>query len=136
MTVYLDFARHNPIRGGTYIPLPTKLKDTNAIINVKNKDNQCLRWALRAALFPAARNPQRPSKYPTEDGLDFTGISSPTPLHEIPKVENLNNITINVLGWEDGKVVIYHASEMEAENIPSFNFMLITNGPIYQYCYS
>ena len=30
-------------------------------------------------------HPQRPSKYPTEDGLDFTGISSPTPLHEIPK---------------------------------------------------
>ena len=85
ITVYIDFARYNPIRGGTYIPLPPKLKVKNAIINVKNKDSRCLRWALRAARFPVPRDPQRPSKYPTEDGFDFTGISFPTPLHENTK---------------------------------------------------
>ena len=50
--VYLDFARNVPIRGGTYIPLPQKLKDKQAIINIKNRDNQCLRWALKAQRFP------------------------------------------------------------------------------------
>ena len=119
MTVYLDFARHNPTRGGTYIPLPPKLKAKQAIINIKNKDSRCLRWAFRAARFQVSVHPERPSKYPTEDGFDFTGISFPTPLHEIPKVEKLNNIAINVLGWKDGKVIIYHSSDMEAENIPS-----------------
>ena len=114
MNVYLDFSRYNPIRGGTYIPLPEKLKAKQAIINITNKDSRCLRWALRAARFPVARDLQRPSKYPTEDGFDFTGISFPTPLHEIPKVEKPYNIAINVLGWKDGKVVIYYASEMGA----------------------
>ena len=85
--VYLDFARHDLIRGGHYLPLPKDLKAKNAIINVKNKDDQCLRWALWAALFPASQDPPRPSKYPIDDGLDFTGISFPTPLNEIPKVE-------------------------------------------------
>ena len=99
--VYLDFARHDPIRGGHYLPLPKDLKAKNAIINVKNKDDQCLCWALRAALFPVSKNPQRPSKYPTDDGLDFTGISFPTPLNEIPKVEKLNNIAINVLSYDN-----------------------------------
>ena len=90
---------------------------------------------MRAARFPVAVHSDRPSKYPTEDGFDFTGISFPTPLHEIPKVEKLNNIAINVLGWKDGKVIIYHASEMEAENIPSVNVMLITKDHINHYCY-
>ena len=32
--------------------LPKKLKNKNAMIIVQNRDNQCLRWAIRAALFP------------------------------------------------------------------------------------
>ena len=98
---YLDFARNDPLRGGHYLPLPKDLKAKGAIIDVKNKDNECLRWALRAAKFPVTKDPQRPSKYPTDDGLDFTGISFPTPLNEIPKVEKQNNLAINVLGHDN-----------------------------------
>ena len=132
---YLDFSRYNPLRGGHYLPLPKDLQSKNAIISVKNKDNQCLRWALRAALFPANKDPQRPSKYAIDDGLDFTGISFPTPLHEIPKVERLNNIAINVLGFQNGKATILHASEVEGENIPSYKVVFITRGPVSHYCY-
>ena len=51
-SVYLDFSRNDPIRGGSYIPLPPKLKAKQAIINVKNKDDDCIKWALKAAFFP------------------------------------------------------------------------------------
>ena len=34
---YLDFARHDPIRGGHYLPLPRDLKAKNAIINKKKQ---------------------------------------------------------------------------------------------------
>ena len=128
---YIDFSRYNPLRGGHYLPLPKGLQSKNAIINVKNTDNQCLRWALRAALYPASHHAQRPSKYPIDDGLDFTGISFPTPLHEIPKVEKLNNIAINVLGWKDEKVNILHVSEMNGKNIPTINVMFITKGSCF-----
>ena len=46
LTVYLEFVKYEPIRGGTYIPTPPKLKSKRAIINVKNQHDQCLRWSL------------------------------------------------------------------------------------------
>ena len=81
--------------------LPTKLQNKKAILNIQNRDNECLRWALRAALFPAlrGRNPIRPSSYPTEDGLDFTRIDFPTPVSQIDRLERQNlNLAINVFG--------------------------------------
>ena len=51
-TAYVNVARYQPLRGGTYLPLPANLAKKKAIINVKNRDNQCLKWALKAALFP------------------------------------------------------------------------------------
>ena len=125
-TAYLDISRNDPIRGGSYIPLPPKLKAKQAIINVKNRDNACIKWALKAAHFQVAVHPERTSQYPQEDVFDFTGISFPTPLHVIPNIEKLNGIAINVLGWDGGKAVIYHVSEMDGPGIPSVNFMLIT----------
>ena len=138
---YLDISRNNLIRGGSYIPLPPKLKAKQAIINVKNRDNACIKWALKAAHFQVAVHPERTSQYPQEDVFDFTGISFPTPLHEIPKIEKLNGIAINVLGWDGGKAVICHVSEMDGPGIPSVNLMLITTldkgtgNPIQHYCY-
>ena len=72
---------------------------------MKNGDDHCLRWALRSALFQAAKDPQRPAKYPTEDGLDFTGIEAPTPISQIGIVERQNNLAINVFGWDKGVIV-------------------------------
>ena len=134
---YIDVARNDPLRGGHYLPFPKDLKAKGAIINVKNKDNECLRWALRSAKFPVTKDPQRPSKYPANDGLDFTGISFPTPLNEISKVEKLNNIAINVLSFDNKtkKARILYVSEMKGENLPSYNLMLLTKGSTSHYCY-
>ena len=76
----LDIARYRPIRGGSYIPLPKEIQVKRAVVTVKNRDDDRLRWSLRAALFPAARNTERPGQYPTDDGLDFEGINAPTPI--------------------------------------------------------
>ena len=35
--VYVNVVRYQPLRGGTYLPLPTKLAKKKAIINVKNR---------------------------------------------------------------------------------------------------
>ena len=83
-------------------------------------------------MFPVNKDSQRPSKYPTDDGLDFTGISFPTPLDEIPKVEKLNNIAINVLSFKNKKATIRHTGEMEDQNVPSYNIMLITKAGFLQ----
>lgn len=40
---YVNVARCQPLRGGTYLLLPAKLAKKKAIINVQNKDNECLK---------------------------------------------------------------------------------------------
>ena len=134
---YINVARYQPMRGGSYMPLPTKLKNKKAIINVQNRDNQCSRWAIRAALFPAQRgtNVARTSSYPTEDGLNFAGIDFPTPVSQFDRLERQNqNLAINVFGWEGGNVVVHRISEMDGR-IPRINLMLTTNGEKTHYSY-
>ena len=99
-TLWLNIANYQPLQGGSYIDLPKYLKDKQAIINVKNEDDNCLRWSLRSAMFPASRDPQRISKYPVDDGLNFKDIDAPTPISQIKKVERQNNLAINVFGFE------------------------------------
>ena len=48
LDAFIDVARFEPFRGGTYFPLPERLKNKKALRNIQNKDN-----------------PQRPSSYPT-----------------------------------------------------------------------
>ena len=105
--------------------LPPKLKSKKAILNIQNRDNQCLRWALQAALFPAprGRNPVRPSSYPTEDGLNFSGIDFPTLVSQIDGPERQNqNLAINVFIWENGQVTFHRISEKGGE-IPRINLV-------------
>ena len=103
---YVNVARYQPLRGGTYLPLPPKLANKKVIINVQNRDNECLKWALTAALFPPqdGKNLQRPSKYPVNDGINYRGIDFPTPVKQIEKLEAQNiNLAINVFGWKTMK---------------------------------
>ena len=134
---YVNVTRYQPLKGGTYLPLPAKLANKKAIINVQNKDNECLKWALRSALFPPkdGKNPQRPSKYPKNDGINYRGIDFPTPVGQIDKLEAKNrNLAINVFGWENDEVTIHRVSKTEA-NVPRINLMLIESGIIQHYCY-
>ena len=127
LEAFINVARYQPMRGGSYMPLPTKLKNKKAVLNIQNRDNQCLRWAIRAALFQPRGDMRRPSSYPTEDGLDFTGIDFPMPVSQIDRLEKQNeNLAINVFGWE-GKVVVHRISEKGGE-IPRINLMLTTKG--------
>ena len=102
LEAFINVAQYQPMRGGSYMPLLKKLKNKRAVLNIQNRDNECIRWALRAALFPAprGRNPIRPSSYPTEDGLNFTGIDFPTPVSQI---DRRGRIKILQLMCSDGK---------------------------------
>ena len=134
---YVNVAKYQPLRGGTYLPLPADLAKKKAIINVKNKDNECLKWALRAALFPPkdGKDPQRPSKYPKNDGINYEGIDFPTPVKQIDKLEKQNrNLAINVFGWEKDTVIVYRISSKE-KSVKRINLMLIEKGERQHYCW-
>ena len=135
--VYVNVARFQPLCGGTYLPIPTKLKNKKAVMNVQNKDNECLKWAVRSAMFPPpeGKNPNRPSSYPVNDGINWSGIVFPTPVKQIDKLEAQNeNLAINVFGWENDCVIVHRISKKE-KSVPRINLMLIESGEKQHYCF-
>ena len=60
----VDFHQLNLMRGSSYLPLPDWLARKKAIINPKNADQECFKWAVIAALRweKINRDPQRISK--------------------------------------------------------------------------
>jgi len=134
---FVNVGQYQPFRGGSYMPLPKKLQNKKAIINVQNRDDEYLRWALRAVLFPPkdGMNVSRPSRYPTEDGLNFTGIDFPTPVSQINRLEKQNpHLGINVFRWEKERVIVHRLSEKEG-SLPRINLMLIQNNEKSHYTF-
>ena len=86
-----------------------------------------LRWAIRTALFPTqdTKHSDRPRKYSINDGLDFSGISFPTLLNKIAKVETKNYLAINVFGWAGNRVIVRRISPVENPNTQRITLCLL-----------
>ena len=124
--LYVNIAKYQPLKGSSYIELPKYLQTKKAIVNVKNQDNECLKWALLSALHPVGSNPHRVFKYKQyENELNLTGVEFPTPLSQMPKVERLNNLAINVFGYSQqaGIHPLYLTNDLDHEPI---NLLLLT----------
>ena len=60
---YINVTTYTPLHGSSYIELPTELKNPKkGLINMKNKDNECLRWCHIRHLNPQEKDPQRIKK--------------------------------------------------------------------------
>ena len=79
MRMDINIHRLNLTRGSSYIPLSDWLSRKEAIINPKNLDMKCFKWAVIAALKwrEMERNVQRVSKLRRYDDLDWDGINFP-----------------------------------------------------------
>ena len=123
----IDFHRLNPTRGSNYIPLPDWLAKKKAIINPKNSDLECFKWAVIAAMRweEIDRDHQRISKLRRyEDDFDWDGIKFTASIRDIKRFESRNEITINILALEDKKVYICRKGK-EYDRVA--NLMLITD---------
>ena len=80
------------------------------------------------------KKPQRPSRYPVNDGINYEGIDFPTPVKQIDKLEVQNrNLAINVFGWENNCVIVHRISRKKV-NVPRINLMMIESGERKHYC--
>ena len=125
--IVIDFHISNLTRGSTYIPLPDWLAKKKAIINPKNSDLECFRWAVIAAMRweEIDRDYQRISKLRRyEEDFDWDGIKFPASIRDIKRFESRNEITINILALEDKKVYICRKGK-EYDRVA--NLMLITD---------
>ena len=125
MSLSVNVAKYVPLKGSSYIELPKCLQTKKAIVNVKNEENKCLQWALLSCLHPAKDHTQRVNKCMQFKELRFTGVDFPVPLSQMPKVERLNNLAINVFGYskQAGIHPLYLTKDLTSDPI---NLLLIT----------
>ena len=60
---YINIVRYKPLKGSSFIKLPPELRNiAKGLINLQNKDNQCLRWCHIRHLNPPKIHPERIKK--------------------------------------------------------------------------
>ena len=105
----VDFHRLNLTRGSSYLSLPDWLAKQKVIINPKNADRECFKWAVIAAsrLEEIGNNPKRISKLKRfEADFDWSGVGFPVSLMDFKGFESRSQISINILAVEDRQIYI------------------------------
>ena len=143
LTLHTDI--WDPIKGSSYIDLPKELKNKNAIINMKNEDNnKCFLWCVLRVLNPSKdKHPSRIDKdlKSKENTLNMEGIAYPVDLKDIKRFEKQNpDISISVLGYSKDERIyplrISKFTKMKKEDERKHNIvlLLIKNGDNSHYC--
>lgn len=141
----LGIYKYTPMSGSSYIELPKSIADKRAIINPKNIDQQCFKWAILAK-HVTVQNKFRVDKNYTdhEDRYSFEGISFPTPLTDIYKFEkNNHNVSVNVYGLEKRlqppkkfpSHEVFPLKVVDNEKRDHFDLLLVTDNDNMHYTY-
>ena len=101
MHLHINFYKLALTRGSSYIKLPEWIAKKKAVINPKNNNEQCFKWAVIAALHheEIAKDPQRISKLQHfQEQYNWNGLEFPLAIQKIDKFERNNpGIAVNVL---------------------------------------
>ncbi|PFX13135.1 hypothetical protein AWC38_SpisGene22809 [Stylophora pistillata] len=126
----LHTAKYTPLKGLSYIKLPQHIAKKNAIVNMKNEDDQCFKWCVTRALNPVGKNhAERITKILKEQAkkLVWTGIEFPMEVKDIHRFEKLNpGISVNVFSYE-GNLGPLRVSNVEKTNT-HIDLLLIAEG--------
>ena len=127
--------KYEPLSGSSYIELPKALADKKAIINMKNNDNECFKWCIARALNLVDKHPERITKILRlqADKLNWKDLKFPMELTQISRFEKLNEVSVNVFGYEK---VVYplRVSTHMYDYSHHVNLLLISEGEKKHYC--
>ena len=91
-------AQYEPLDAGSYIRLPKEVELTKVVLNIQNEDNKCIVWAILVFLYLLTNLVTKYQQY--EHELNCAGVSFPTPIKDIKKIEQKNNISIHMFGYD------------------------------------
>ena len=123
----IHFVRWNPLRGSCWFALPPALEKKKALINMKNDDLQCFKWAIGRALNPVENNPQRITTQLREQAaeLNWDGCQFPMAVDKIKFFEARNpQISVNVFGWNG---CVFPLKVVREEKEFKSHFVLVKN---------
>jgi len=137
LDISLNANKYNPIKGSSYIELPKIIRDKNAVINIKNKDDKCFMYSVLCGLYHGQikKDLNRPTKYKTYiNNLNYEGIDFPVKIKDITKFERRNNLNINVYGLDEkNKPYVLQVSKNSFEKV--IDLLLICNENKQHYTY-
>ena len=134
----ITLSKFEPMKGSSYIPLPKKMKNKGAIINMKNEDEYCFKYSIARSLNPVEKNPGRITKKLREQAekLNWDGIEFPTPCSEkyFEKFGKNNNMSVLVFGYDDEeKIIPLHIPKVMRETVIRLFFQKSGDGKKWHY---
>ena len=105
----ISVVKFNPLDGSGYSKLPPLIAKKKAVINMKNNDDQCFKWAVTRALNPVKRDSERITKELRKQAevFNWEGITFPMKVKDIPIWEKNNDKFVSVFGYDDESKKIY-----------------------------
>ena len=96
----MNTTKYEPLKGSSCISLTKQVANKKALYNVNNDDDKSLVWALKSALYSAKTYVSNKYSYKRNGNPNLEGIVDfPTPVSQIPKVEECFDLAINVYGY-------------------------------------
>ena len=96
--LHLNFAKHRPIRGSSFIALPCELSTCQAVLNIRNyNDNNCFVYCYIAARCQEEKI-----------GKKVNGLK---------KFEELNSVQVNVFGYHKMIYFLYKIEKKSSEEL-------------------
>lgn len=139
--ILLGVYEYTPMGGSSYIPLPESISSKKGVINPKNIDECCFKWAILARHASGNNRCRVDVNYFNEEHrYDFSGLSFPTPISEISIFEKRNNnTTVNVYGLKfvksEMKHVVYPLRVVDSEKSNHFDLLVLECGEKSHYTY-
>ena len=140
----VKFARFRPIRSSSFIALPTKIANCCGLLNIRNHDDQqYFRYRYVAAyhlyncisLDRFDQNYQYAKTSPTiynQLGIHLPlGEFEPMGLEDILNFDKLNDVQVNVLGYDNGQLCPLKFSSHESEFVT--DLLLLYDGDHHPY---
>ncbi|XP_046399469.1 uncharacterized protein LOC124165964 [Ischnura elegans] len=131
----LRINKYNPLRGSTYIELPAKIKNTKSVVNVKNNDRYCFKYAIWSKNI--IDHPNLVWNYNNNEfrnAYNWDCIKYPVDPKDIIKFERMNNISINLFGLDE-KNNVYPMKIVDEELDDHRDLLYITNDKTGHYCW-
>ena len=125
----INIVKYKSLIGSSYIELQPELRNpAKGLINLGNNNNECFRWCHIRQSNPQEINPERIKKCDKEHikNLDYTNVSFPVTQKDHRNIEIMNNININVFGYEKQELCPVYISKEKFNDI--LNLLLITKG--------
>ena len=103
--------------------MPDKSRNSmKDLINIKNNDYKCFLWLNITQLNPLKIHPEIITKADRKmvNDLDYVDVKFPVSKKDYSKIEQKNNICINVFCYENDLVYPVHVSDKKIQRLYGF----------------